>query len=69
MTLQDLNKSLQEIDGIDYGDPSTGYTSLMKQCMTARRVPVCQLQLADLRVLLEQKNRGAGSDAGCARIC
>jgi contact-dependent growth inhibition (CDI) system CdiI-like immunity protein len=55
MTMPMLSKSLQDIENVDEGDPSTGDSSLVERCLTLRRVPVGALAPADLRVLLGQK--------------
>ncbi len=48
----DLNKSLQDLDGEDWGDP-TFDSHLVQECRL-RRVPLCEFQTEDLRIMIGQ---------------
>jgi hypothetical protein len=53
MTPFDRSKSLQEIDGDDWGEPS--YPShLVTECHRLRRVPLCDFTIEDLRIMIGQ---------------
>lgn len=54
MHLIDFNKSLQELDGQDWGEPM-GPTSLIVECHRLRRVPIDQLTGDNLRMLIGQR--------------
>ena len=47
------NKSLQDIDGEDWGEP-TYDSHLVKECHRLRRVPLCQFGVEDLRIMIGQ---------------
>ena len=49
------NRSLQDLENKDWGDPETGKTSLKSTCLKLRRVPLNQLSFCDLRLLIGQK--------------
>ena len=49
----DRNKSLQDIDGEDWGEP-TYDSHLVKECHRLRRVPLCQFGVEDLRIMIGQ---------------
>jgi hypothetical protein len=50
----DFSKSLQELDGVDWGEP-TYHTGLVIECHRLRRVPLSQLNGNDLRMLIGQE--------------
>lgn len=50
----DRNKSLQQLDGKDWGEPS--YDShLVTECHRLRRVPLCEFTVEDLRIMIGQQ--------------
>ena len=51
----DFSKSLQELDGEDWGDPKGAPTNMVARCLEARRVPLNQLSAEQCRLLLGQK--------------
>jgi hypothetical protein len=53
MTAFDHSKSLQDIDGQDWGEPT--YTSrLVTECHRLRRVPLCDFTAENLRIMIGQ---------------
>ena len=50
----DFSKSLQQLQGVDWGKP-THHTNLVVECHRLRRVPVAQLTGAHLRRLIGQR--------------
>jgi hypothetical protein len=54
MTSFDLSKSLQELDGEDWGEPD--YPShLVTECHRLRRVPLKDFRPGDLRIMIGQR--------------
>lgn len=51
----DTAKSLQELDGQDWGGPDGAPTNLVRRCLELRRVPLDRLSAEDCRLLLGQK--------------
>jgi hypothetical protein len=49
----DPSKSLQELEGKDWGEP-TYDSHLVTECHRLRRVPLCELTAEDLRILIGQ---------------
>jgi hypothetical protein len=49
-----LNKSLQELENSNWGEPDTAETLMIKNCLQLRRVPINQLTADDLRLLIGQ---------------
>jgi hypothetical protein len=49
-----LRRSLEQLEGSRWGDPSPGDTPLVTDCMQLRRVPVGELTLGNMRRLLLQ---------------
>ena len=49
----DRSKSLQELDGQDWGKP-TYNSHLVTECHRLRRVPLCQFTVEDLRIMIGQ---------------
>lgn len=51
----DRRKSLQELEGEDWGEPEASDTSLVKTCMRLRRVPLQDFTIENLRMMIGQK--------------
>ncbi|MEQ8852501.1 contact-dependent growth inhibition system immunity protein [Gimesia sp.] len=51
----DRRKSLQELEGEDWGEPEASNTSLVKTCMWLRRVPLQDFTTENLRIIIDQK--------------
>lgn len=51
----DLSKSLQQIEGEDWGEPRYAPTSMVRRCLELRRVPLKSLSAEDCRLLLGQQ--------------
>ncbi|QDU47758.1 contact-dependent growth inhibition system immunity protein [Gimesia panareensis] len=51
----DRRKSLQELEGEDWGEPEASDTSLVKTCMRLRRVPLQDFTTENLRIMIGQK--------------
>jgi hypothetical protein len=49
----DRNRSLQELEGVDWGDP-TDQSSLVTTCHRLRRRPLIQFTEEDLRIMIGQ---------------
>jgi len=52
--MKDQSRNLQELEGVDWGDP-THESSIVRRCHALRRVPVCELSPEDLRLLIGQQ--------------
>ncbi|MDU0206384.1 contact-dependent growth inhibition system immunity protein [Paenibacillus sp. MAH-36] len=53
----DFNKSLEEIDGENWGDPDKGATGLIRKCLALRRKPLKDFSNDDLtRMILQNKS-------------
>lgn len=53
----DFNKTLEEIDGEDWGDPDKGATGLIRKCLALRRKPLKDFTDDDLtRMILQEKS-------------
>jgi len=52
---QETKRSLQDLEGSDWGDPSPEDTHMVQRCMALRRKPVVELSEEDLRLLIGQK--------------
>src|SRR5436189_5976945 len=50
----DRSKSLQQLDGQDWGEP-TYDSHLVTECHWLRRVPLCQFTVEDLRIMIGQR--------------
>jgi hypothetical protein len=50
----ELDKSLEDLEQSDWGEPAEDDTGLVKDCLRLRRVPLRDLALADLQQLVEQ---------------
>ena len=48
------SRSLQDLEGEDWGDPETAPTHLVRRCLAARRQPIGDLPLDDVRCLIGQ---------------
>lgn len=51
----DISKSLEEIEGIVWGEPEAEASALVRQCHLLRKVPLRELRDDDLRLLLGQQ--------------
>ncbi|MFC5452549.1 contact-dependent growth inhibition system immunity protein [Paenibacillus aestuarii] len=51
----DLNKSLEEIDGENWGDLDKGATGLIRKCLALRRKPLKDFTNDDLTRMISQK--------------
>ena len=49
----DRSKSLQELEGVDWGDPTFG-SHLVTECHRLHRVPLCDFSVEDLRITVGQ---------------
>ena len=49
----DRNKSLQQLEGQDWGEP-TYDSRLVTECHRLRRVPLCRFRVEDLRIMVGQ---------------
>ncbi|WP_116062012.1 contact-dependent growth inhibition system immunity protein [Cohnella phaseoli] len=53
--MNDLSKSLEEIDGENWGDPDSGETGLIRKCLALRKKPLKDFTNDDLtRMILQQ---------------
>jgi len=48
-------KSIQNLEKIDYGDPSAAPTNMVKRCLKLCRVPLDEFSIDDLRLMIGQK--------------
>ena len=51
----DKSKSLQELEGVDEGDPETAPTNMVRKCMKLHRAPLSQWNAEDCRLMLGQR--------------
>lgn len=51
----DRNKSLQEIEQDDWGEPTREDSSLVRQCHHLRRKPLSEFTVQDLRIMIGQQ--------------
>jgi CDI immunity proteins len=51
----DERRTLEQLDGQDWGDPSTAPTGMIARCLRLRRTPLKALTNGDLRLLVSQK--------------
>ena len=51
----DEPRTLEQIDGQDWGDPETAPTGMVARCMRLRRTPLRDFTLGDLRLLVGQQ--------------
>jgi contact-dependent growth inhibition (CDI) system CdiI-like immunity protein len=51
----DEPRTLEQIDGQDWGDPDTAPTGMVARCMRLRRTPLRDFTLGDLRLLVSQQ--------------
>jgi contact-dependent growth inhibition (CDI) system CdiI-like immunity protein len=54
-TMVDEHRTLEELDGENWGEPDTAPTSMVAKCMRLRRTPLNALGQGDLRLLIRQK--------------
>lgn len=50
----DLGKSIEELEGESFGDPSLAPTNMVKRCLLLTRTPIGDLLIDDLRLLIGQ---------------
>ncbi|WP_375789467.1 contact-dependent growth inhibition system immunity protein [Bradyrhizobium sp. Pha-3] len=51
----DERRTLQELDGQDWGEPETAPTGMVARCLRLRRTPLKNLSAGDVRLLIGQK--------------
>jgi hypothetical protein len=51
----DERRTLEQLDGQDWGDPETAPTPMVARCLRLRRAPVKAISGGDLRLLVSQK--------------
>ena len=51
----DKSKSLQELEGVDEGDPEGAPTNMVRRCLELHRTPLEQWSAEDCRLMLGQK--------------
>ena len=51
----DRRKSLEQLEGEDWGDSESGETEMIARCLRLRRIAIEQLSPDDLRLLAGQK--------------
>jgi hypothetical protein len=51
----DERRTLEQLDGQDWGDPATAPTGMVARCLRLRRTPLKDFALGDLRLLVSQK--------------
>ncbi len=47
--------TLQELEGRDWGDPSSGETTMIRRCLALRRKPISDFLDEDLRLMIGQQ--------------
>jgi hypothetical protein len=55
LAMADEQRTLEELEGVDWGAPASAPTSLVARCLALRRVPLSTLGPGDLRLLLGQQ--------------
>ncbi len=50
----DFSKSLQELEGEDWGNPEDAPTNMVRRCLKLRRMPLKEFSAEDCRLLLGQ---------------
>jgi hypothetical protein len=53
--MADDQRTLEELEGVDWGAPASAPTSMLARCRALRRVPLSMLSPGDLRLLLGQR--------------
>ena len=53
--MADDQRTLEELEGVDWGAPESAPTSMVARCLALRRVPLSKLSPGDLRLLLGQQ--------------
>jgi hypothetical protein len=48
-------KSLEELENQDWGDPTTAPTNLVKRCIELSKVPIDRFTISDLRLMIGQQ--------------
>jgi hypothetical protein len=49
------SSTLEKLEGLDWGDPATGETPMIRKCLALRRKPVADFSIEDLRLALGQQ--------------
>ena len=52
---EDEYRTLEELDGQNWGEPETAPTPMVARCLRMRRTPLYLLSQSDLRLLISQK--------------
>lgn len=50
----DVRRTLQQLDGQDWGDPESAPTGMVARCLRLRRTPLKDISRGDLRLLVSQ---------------
>jgi hypothetical protein len=53
--MQDDHRTLEELDGENWGEPATAPTPMVARCRRLRRTPLYKLNHGDVRLLISQK--------------
>lgn len=53
--MTDEHRTLEELDGENWGEPETAPTPMVARCLRLRRTPLHALSQGDLRLLISQK--------------
>jgi CDI immunity proteins len=53
--MADEQRTLEELDGHDWGAPESAPTAMVARCLTLRRTPLSRLSPGDLRLLIGQQ--------------
>jgi hypothetical protein len=53
--MRDETRTLEELDGENWGEPATAPTPMVARCLRSRRTPLRELSHADLRLLISQQ--------------
>ena len=51
----DRHRTLQQLEGVDWGDPDPAATRLVTECHRLRRKPLVEFTAGDLRVMIGQE--------------
>ena len=52
--MMDERRTLEQLDGHDWGDPETAPTGMVARCLRLRRTPLNAISAGDLRLLVSQ---------------
>jgi hypothetical protein len=53
--MMDERRTLQQLDGQDWGNPESAPTGMVARCLRLRRTPLNAISAGDLRLLVSQK--------------